>query len=162
MIVSYIVAVAKNGVIGNAGSLPWKLKEDLQYFKAKTLSHCVVMGRNTYQSIGKPLVGRTNIVLSHNTSQIEGCQIAAGPEQALEYAKNLGETELFIIGGGKVYQAFLPWLDRVYLTEIDADFQGDTFFSLPNYRTSKLGEFQMSASGLRYAFHIFEGFNSNK
>ncbi len=156
MTISYIVAAAQNGVIGKEGRLPWKLKEDLQFFKTKTWGHCVVMGRNTFESIGRPLPGRHNIILTSQKKVGEGYHIVQSPEQAIERAKSLSETELFVIGGAKIYESFLPWVQKIYLTEVEGNFEGDTYFKLPTYKNAQPGTWQTSENGIRYAFHEFE------
>jgi dihydrofolate reductase len=126
MPVSIIAALAANRVIGNRGALPWRLSDDLARFRRLTLGHAVVMGRTTYTSMGRPLSGRRNIVLSHDPAlRIPGCEVAASPELAIAAA---GAGEVFIIGGASVYAHFLPLADRMYLTHIDVDIPGDTLF----------------------------------
>jgi dihydrofolate reductase len=124
--VSLIAAIAANRVIGNRGTLPWHLPDDLARFKRLTMGHPVVMGRATFQSMGKPLPGRRNIVLTRDRAAvIPGCELA----HSLEEARALGgDQELFIIGGAAVYALFLPVADLMYLTLIDAEVTGDTFF----------------------------------
>ena len=126
MPVSLIAALASNRVIGNRGALPWRLADDLARFRRLTLGHAVVMGRATFMSMGRPLSGRQNIVLSSDLALlIPGCAVAHSPEQAIAAA---GEGEVFVIGGASVYAHFLPLADRMYLTHIDADIPGDTLF----------------------------------
>ncbi len=130
MIVSAIVATDKNRVIGKDNQIPWYLPADLKYFKKTTLNHHVIMGRKTFLSIGKPLPKRTNIVLTRNLFfAASGVITAHTLEEALSIAKENNETEAFIIGGAQIYELSLPYLDRIYLTEVDtvvAD--GDTYF----------------------------------
>lgn len=129
MIVSAIVAVAENQVIGIDNQMPWHLPTDLKYFKRKTLGHHIIMGRKNFQSIGHPLPGRTNIVISRNPYfTASNCLVAHSIEEALEIALENGETEAFIIGGGNVYSQSMPLLDRIYLTRIDYEPEGDVFF----------------------------------
>jgi dihydrofolate reductase len=126
MSVALIAAMAANGVIGNHGALPWRLPDDLARFKRLTMGHPVIMGRATFQSMGKPLAGRRNIVLTRDRNAvIAGCEIAHGRGEALRLG---GGQELFVIGGASVYALFLPLADLMYLTLIDADIPGDTFF----------------------------------
>lgn len=128
MIVSAIVAVSENGVIGNDNELPWHLPADLKYFKRKTLDHHVIMGRNTFLSIGKPLVKRSNIVLTRDPFFLaDGVQVAHSVYEALEIAHDAGEEEAFIIGGAQVYKAAMPYLDKIYLTRVDVSVEGDTY-----------------------------------
>ncbi len=155
MLISLIVAAAQNGVIGQQGKLPWYLPEDLRYFKSKTMGHCVVMGRKTYESIGRPLPGRINLLLSSGLLSASGFTTVSTPEAAVSFARSVGESELFVAGGAKVYEAFLPMADRVYLTEVEGDFAGDTFFALPSGWHKQAGDWQKSSTGLRFAFHVF-------
>lgn len=129
MIISLIAAVANNNVIGIKNSLPWKLPADLAYFKEQTLNKVCVMGQKTFESIGsKPLSGRRFIILSNDPGfkAPENCQIADSIEKVLELAKD--EPEIMISGGASVYRQFLPLAQRLYLTFICADFEGDIFF----------------------------------
>ncbi len=129
MIVSAIVAFAKNQDSGKNNQIPWHLPADLQYFKKTTLYHHILMGRNTYESIGRPLPKRTNIVLSRNLFFIaSGCVVVHSLQEGLELAAGNGEKEVFIIGGGHLYQESMPILDRIYATEVDLETEGDTYF----------------------------------
>lgn len=129
MIVSAIAAMAKNRVIGKNGQIPWYLSSDLRYFKRRTLNHCVIMGRASFESIGRPLPKRTNIVLTRDPFwTASGCLVARSVEEALELADDNGETEAFIIGGGEIFRESMPYWDRLYLTEVEAEVKGDTFF----------------------------------
>lgn len=133
MIVSAIVAVARNGVIGSHNQIPWYLPHDLKYFKRTTLNHHVVMGHHSYLSIGRPLPQRTNIIISRDPYLIvSNCLVAHSIEEALEMALDNGETEVFIIGGGQIYAQSTPYWDRLYLTEVDTAPEGDTFFPTLN------------------------------
>jgi dihydrofolate reductase len=126
MSVSLIAAVAANRVIGNRGDLPWRLPDDLSRFRRLTMGHPVVMGRSTFDSMGTPLAGRRNIVLTRTAGlRIPGCDVAHSPEEALAAA---GDGETFIIGGAAIYALFLPLADLMYLTLIDAEVQGETLF----------------------------------
>jgi dihydrofolate reductase len=126
MKVSIIVAAAANNVIGADGELPWRLSEDLRRFKEITMGKPMIMGRLTFESIGKALPGRRSIVLTRNADyQAEGADVVTTPEEALELAGNA--DEVMIIGGGKVYEHFLPMADRIYLTRVHAEIEGDTF-----------------------------------
>ena len=127
MRVSLVAAVARNGVIGRDGGLPWRLPGDLRYFKALTLGKPVVMGRKTWESIGRPLPGRRNVVMTRQRDYAaEGAEVVHTPEAALLLLK--GEAEIMIIGGEAVYRAFLDRAARIYLTEVDAEVQGDARF----------------------------------
>lgn len=128
--VSLIAAMASNRVIGKDNQLPWRYKADLAHFKRVTMGKPVIMGRLTYQSIGKPLPGRHNIVVSRDPEfQISGVSVCGSLEEALLVAETADEvTEIMIIGGGQLYQQALGVADRVYLTEIRHDFDGDAYF----------------------------------
>jgi dihydrofolate reductase len=129
MIVSMVVAADEGNGIGLDNKLLCHLPADLKYFKAVTSGHCIVMGRKTYDSIGRPLPNRTNIIITRNTSlQLEGCVVVNSMEDAIAYAKSNDETELCIIGGGSLYKETLDLTDRVYLTRIHHTFTADTFF----------------------------------
>ena len=126
VVVSLIAAVAANRVIGNKGTLPWRLPDDLARFKRLTMGHAVIMGHATFSSMGRPLSGRLNIVLTRDTRLlIPGCSVVHSTDEALAAA---GDREAFIIGGAAVYAVFLPLADRMYLTLIDADVPGETLF----------------------------------
>ena len=127
MVISLIVAVSANRVIGKDGGLPWRLPADLKRFKSTTLGKPVIMGRKTYESIGHPLTQRKNIILTVNrTYQAPGCQVVHTIAEALEAAG--GHDEVMIIGGAAIYHQFLSFADRIYLTEIDEVFEGDVYF----------------------------------
>lgn len=127
MIISIIAALAKNNVIGKKNALPWNLPADLARFREITTGKPVIMGKNTYDSIGRPLPNRLNIVLSNDrNSKIEGCLVANSLEETLNYV--LGAEEVMIIGGASIYKQFLPVAARMYLTRIHHDFEGDVYF----------------------------------
>ena len=124
--ISLIVAAATNNVIGVQGDLPWRLSEDLKRFKAITMGKPIVMGRKTYESIGRPLPGRQNIVITRQFGYVaEGCTVVASPDEAVEAAGDA--AEVMIIGGGHIYEQFLPIAERIYLTRVHADLEGDAF-----------------------------------
>ncbi len=126
MSLSLIVAVAKNNVIGMAGKMPWQLPAELAYFKHVTMGHTIIMGRKTFDSIGRALPGRRNIVVTGNPGwQREGVDVAAAFDAALTMA---GGTKAFVIGGASLYGEAMKCVDHIYLTAIDADVAGDTFF----------------------------------
>lgn len=122
-----VVAVARNGGIGKANALPWRIPEDLKRFKAVTLGHAVIMGRATYESIGKPLVDRRNIVVSRTRSEVPGCEVARSLDEALGLARATDPMPM-IIGGAKLYAEALPRVTHLFLTEVDRDVDCDTFF----------------------------------
>ena len=129
MIVSLITAVSENGVIGLDGAVPWHLPAELKLFKRLTMGHYLIMGRKTYESIGRPLPGRKMVVLSRQTNFIaQGCQVVSSVEQGLEIARADSETEVFIGGGSIIYAQALPLADRIYLSRVHAVLSGDTFF----------------------------------
>ncbi|MEE9309468.1 MAG: type 3 dihydrofolate reductase [Cocleimonas sp.] len=129
---SMIAAMGKNRVIGKDNDMPWHLPADLQHFKKTTLGSPIIMGRKTYDSIGRPLPGRLNIILSRNTKlEIEGCSVVNSLDKALDLARQTDATEIFITGGAHLYDTFLEEADRLYITLIDEEFEGDTYF--PDY-----------------------------
>ncbi len=123
-----VVAMGRGGVIGRDGGLPWHFSEDLKHFRRVTTGHAVIMGRKTWDSIGRPLPGRRNIIVSRQLDlEIEGCEVADSLERALEMARE-HDTEPRIIGGATLYVQALPLATRLFLTEVDIDVDGDTFF----------------------------------
>jgi len=117
----------QNRLIGKDNALPWKIPADLQFFKKITMSKPIVMGRKTFESIGRPLPGRQNIIITRDKSfSAEGCDIAWSTEQALELAADA--EEIMIIGGANIYQQFLERADRIYLTLVQSEFEGDAWF----------------------------------
>jgi dihydrofolate reductase len=136
-----IAAMGKNRVIGLNNEMPWHLPADLKWFKKTTLGSPIIMGRKTYDSIGFPLPGRLNIILSRNKQlKIKGCHVVSSLDAALKLAKNEDNPtqEIFITGGSYLYNKFLEDADRLYLTLIDNNFEGDTFF--PDYTQLKWHE----------------------
>ena len=129
-VVALIAAVADNGVIGRKGALPWRIPADLRWFRERTMGHHIVMGRKTWDSIGRPLPGRTNIVVSRNPDLRvpDGVVRVDGLAEAIERATTAGDDEVFVIGGAELYRAALPQAERIYLTRIHADVDGDTWF----------------------------------
>lgn len=128
--IALIVARARNGVIGHQGKMPWHLPEDLAHFKRSTLGRPIVMGRKTWESIGRPLPGRRNIVVSRNAGYAApGAEVATGLAAALALVAT--EPEVFVIGGGELYAQAMPLAGRIVLTQIDADFPGDAHFAAP-------------------------------
>ena len=126
MTISAIVAVSNNRVIGSDNDIPWYLPADLKYFKKTTLNHHIIMGRKTFQSIGRPLPKRTNVVLTRDMFfMATNCLVAHSLDHALNLAADNGETEAFIIGGGQIYELALPLLNRLYITEVDLDIPED-------------------------------------
>ncbi|HSO20145.1 MAG TPA: dihydrofolate reductase [Desulfosarcina sp.] len=157
--ISVIAALARNRVIGIENRLPWKLPEDLAHFKTLTLGHPIIMGRKTFESLGRPLPGRTNIVITRNPGYCpQGCVMAASIADAIA---GCGEaSEVFFIGGAELYRQVLPLADRLYLTEVKIDAQGDAWF--PEYdrapfreveRESRRGE---KADRLAFDFVVYD------
>lgn len=135
MIVSLIAAVDREGGIGFQNQIPWDLPGDLARFKKITMGHHLILGRKTFQSIGGPLPGRQMIVLSRNpVFDAEGCQTASSLPEAIEQARSRGEGEVFVIGGGEIYQQALPLADRLYLTQVGASLEADAHF--PDWQES--------------------------
>jgi dihydrofolate reductase len=132
MRISIIAAVAENGAIGKDNGLLWHIPEDMKRFRELTTGHAVVMGQKTYESIGRPLPNRTNIVLTQDPDfQAPGCVVCFSLDEALEKAGEVEKEEVFVIGGGMVYRQTLPMADRLYVTVVRGDFEGDVFF--PDY-----------------------------
>jgi dihydrofolate reductase len=124
-----IVAMSRDGLIGREGALPWKLPRDLKHFRRLTWGKPIIMGRRTHEAIGRPLPGRTNIVLTRQADvRAEGCLIARDRTHALALAEATGSPEAFIIGGSQVYEAFLPLEPTIHLTLVEGQFEGDVFF----------------------------------
>ncbi len=167
MIISAIVAAAQNGVIGKDNEIPWHLPKDFAYFKKTTLHHHIIMGRNSYESIGRPLPNRTNIIVTRNPFYVvSGCIVVHSLEEALKLAEQNGEEEAFIIGGGDIFKQSMRLLDKLYLTEVDLDTQanqpdGDyVFFPQMNpdeWRlVSEEKHFKDEKNGADFTFKVFE------
>jgi dihydrofolate reductase len=140
---SMIAAVAKNKVIGNKGQLPWRVPEDLKFFKSMTTGHAIVMGKKTYDSTGKPLPNRRNIVVSRSAVSIEGAEVCGSIDEAIARARET-DPEPFIIGGAEIYRLALPFATRMYITEIDQSPEGDTHF--PDFSLSEWKETERRAA----------------
>jgi dihydrofolate reductase len=137
-----VVAVADNGVIGRNNQLPWRLPNDLQYFKRVTLGKVVIMGRKTFESIGKPLPNRTNVVISRQPHFIaDGTIVVQSLSQGMEFARNnalaSADGEVMVIGGAQIYTESLPLTQRLYLTQVHGEIAGDAFFPVINWREWK-------------------------
>lgn len=163
-----IAAVGKNGVIGNKDALPWNIPEDMKHFRNATMSNVVLMGRKTFDVLGKPLPKRENAVITRNQKfKVEGAKTFSNVKDAINYyrsrEKELAGKNIFVIGGAQIYAAAMDLVDEVWLTEIDSDFDGDVFF--PDYRDGKFlrNEFflaksrqnQDSSSPFSYRFNEF-------
>ncbi|MBA2659966.1 MAG: dihydrofolate reductase [Nitrosospira sp.] len=159
---SILVAMAQNRVIGKDNALPWRLPPDLKRFKALTMGHPVIMGRKTYESIGRPLPGRTCIVVTHQPRyKIEDAIVVHSVATALRTCYNNKDTaESFIIGGAEIFRQTLPVCDRLYITEIQRDFAGDVFFpefSRGEWReTSREKHLVDEDDGLEYHFVVYD------
>ena len=133
-----VVAVADGGVIGVAGGLPWRIPEDLRHFKNVTMGHAIIMGRKTFESIGRALPGRRNIVVSRDPAlRIEGVEVAPSVEAAVSLARST-DDEPRIIGGSSIYEAALPLVTKIFFTEVHRKVDGDTFF--PSFDRSAFRE----------------------
>lgn len=157
--VSVIAALAKNRVIGIENRLPWRLPEDLAHFKALTLGHPVLMGRKTFESLGRPLPGRTNVVITRNPDyRRDGCRVAASIPAAIALCGDA--DEVFFIGGADLYAQAIPLADRLYLTEVDVEATGDAWF--PDYDREAFREVsrELHTGGkgetLRFDFVVYE------
>ena len=157
--ISVIAALAKNRVIGIENRLPWRLPEDLAHFKALTLNHPILMGRKTFESLGRPLPGRTNVVITRNaTYQPDGCLVAASIPAAIALCQDA--DEVFFIGGADLYAQAIPLADRLYLTEVDIEAVGDAWF--PVYDNSAFREVSRAShagekgDALRFDFVVYE------
>lgn len=156
-VLSLIAAVAENGVIGNDNALPWHLPDDLKRFKAITMGHPVIMGRKTYESIGRPLPGRRNIVISRNPEYMaDGCETATSLPAAIAACSGASD-EVFVIGGAQIYAEAMPQARRLYLTEIRRAFEGNARFPAVDstqWREVSRERFQ-TPEGLKYDFAIY-------
>lgn len=160
--ISIIVGMAKNGVIGRGNALPWKISEDLKRFKQITLGHPVIMGRKTFESIGRPLPGRTNIVITRSCGQAPAGIILVGSlEEAIKEAKRENPSEIFIIGGSQIYEMALTQslVDKLYITFVDLDVVGDAYFPahfLKSFREIASEEFLSEATKTSGRFTVWK------
>ena len=152
MIISLIAAVGKNNVIGADNKLPWKLSADLKRFRQITSGKPVIMGRKTFESIGRPLPNRINIIITRDKNyKADSCIVVHSAEEALNAAKE--NEEIMVIGGEQIFKEFLPKAGRMYLTIIDKKFEGDAYF--PEYDGKEWKEFlkeEHEEGGIKYAF----------
>lgn len=129
MKISSIVAMTKDRVIGKDNEIPWYMPADLAYFKKVTIGHAIIMGRNSFISIGRPLPKRTNIIITRDPFYVTSCcPVAHSIDEALQIANDQGEEEVFIIGGGQIFSQSVELWDKLYLTEVNAEVEGDVFF----------------------------------
>ncbi|GFZ98576.1 dihydrofolate reductase [Paenibacillus marchantiophytorum] len=158
MSISFIFAMDRNRAIGLNNQLPWHLPADLKFFKAVTIGHPILMGRKTYESIGKPLPGRRNIILTQNTEfQAEGCEVVHSVQEAVEAFR---DQELFVIGGAEIFRLFAAEVNRMYMTFIEHEFEADTFIneldlSDWNLQSSEQGE-RNEKNPYEYYFRIYD------
>lgn len=150
--IALIAAVSRNGAIGRDNELPWRLSGDLQFFKRTTIGKPVIMGRVTFESIGRPLAGRDNIVISRNPDwNAEGVECVSSMQRALEAARRSavasGAAEIMVIGGAQIYRLALPLASRLYITEVDAEVDGDAFFPELDDRWVETGRMCCPVSG---------------
>ncbi|WP_053219469.1 dihydrofolate reductase [Virgibacillus senegalensis] len=134
--ISLLYAMDKNRVIGYQNDLPWRLPNDLKFFKQLTTGNTIIMGRKTFASLKRPLPNRKNVIVTRDeTFHAEGCQILHSVDEIIKWNENDPETELFVIGGGEIFRQILPYTDRMYMTLIEDSFPGDTFF--PEYNEAE-------------------------
>ncbi len=159
MILSLIVAVSKNNVIGADNGLLWQMPADLKHFKAVTIGHTIIMGRKTYESIGRPLPERKNIVVTRQEDfKAEGCEVVNSLQDAVDLC--LREQEVFIVGGGEIYKQAIHAADKIYLTRIYGMFEGDTVFPEINFSEWRLTKYLKHHSDAKnpfdYSFSEYE------
>ena len=148
--------MSKNRVIGDSNTLIWHLPEDLKRFKQLTTGNAIVMGRKTYESIGRPLPNRRNIIITRDKDYlIEGCEVV----NSLEEAFLITGSDCFVIGGGEIYKQSLSYSEKIYLTLIDKDFEGDTEFPEINSEWKKINKEDFESSGFNWSFIEYERFS---
>jgi dihydrofolate reductase len=158
MTLSLLVAMAKNGVIGHKNKLPWHLPEDLKRFRALTLGKVVMMGRKTHESIGRLLPGRENWVLTrqHNYKGYEGARVFGSLDEAMLQIDSSSDQEVFVIGGAEIYALALPKVNRIYLTEIDGEFEGDARMDSNWVKDFKIVSLEERTEPFTFRFKLFE------
>lgn len=157
MLVSLIAAIGENRELGAKNKLLWHIPEDMKHFRDTTRGHTVVMGRKTFESIGKALPNRTNIVLTREKREIQGCITVLTPEEALEIARENKEEEVFIIGGAEIYALFLPFADRIYLTLVQQSFpHADAFFPPYTEFENVVSRIDKEDNNYKYSFLVLE------
>jgi len=159
MILSIITAMDENRLIGKENGLPWKLPADLQFFKKVTMSKPIIMGRKTFESIGRPLPGRRNIIITRDQSfRADGCEVVFSPESAVDAVSNVDEA--MVIGGANIYQQLIPSADRLYLTKVAGEFDGDAWFPEINFSEWQLSEKEDHLADEKnetdYSFQVFD------
>lgn len=160
--ISLLFAMDRNHGIGYQNDLPWYIPEDLKYFKKVTMGHTIVMGRKTFDSIGKALPGRKNVILTRDQEYVapENTVVIHSIDELLKLNHKNQDEEFFVIGGAEIFKQILPWTDKLYITFIDAEYNADTFFPKINWEewkilSSKPGEQQQEA-GVAYTFSVYE------
>lgn len=154
-LISIIAAIGSNRELGKDNRLLWHIPDDMERFKQLTLRHPVIMGRNTFESIGKPLPGRLNIIVTRNKDyKAEGCRICYSLEEAINLAKEKDKKEIFIIGGGQIYEQAISIADKLYLTVVEGNFVADTFF--PDYSEFKNVVFRKAEQYQQYHYTFHE------
>lgn len=149
--VNIIVAIAQNGTIGDNNSLLWHIKEDMRYFRTTTSGHAVIMGRKTFESLGsKPLPKRTNIVITRSDTKFEGALTAHSLEEAIAMAE--GDDEIFIMGGAQIYAIAMDVADRMYITHVERDYEGDTSYPAIDFTKWKLSSVERHERGEEYEY----------
>jgi dihydrofolate reductase len=156
VVISIIASVAKDRAIGKDNKLLWDIPKDLEYFKEKTSGHPIIMGQKTYDSIGRPLPGRTNIILNNEAGiENEGCETFGSIPEAIERAKDLDDKEVFIIGGGSIYSQTIELVDRLYLTIVDGAYEADTYFPEYEHLFKKVvSEKEEESNGYKYKYVV--------
>jgi dihydrofolate reductase len=155
--ISIIAALGKDGVIGKNKELLWRIPDDLKRFKRLTTGHPIIMGRKTHESIGRPLLERINIVVTRDKNySAEGCVVTHSLEEALRKAVDADKEEIFVIGGGEIYKQALPRADKLYLTLIEDDKEGDVFFPDYSMFKNKTLREERDFEGLKYTWVTLE------
>lgn len=155
--ISIIAAISTNRVIGRDNKLPWDIPDDLKRFRAITSGHPIIMGRKTFESIGKPLPNRTNIVITKDSGMHpRGVIVKHNIEEAIKEAKKIEKEEIFIIGGGQIYQQSIKLADRLYLTVVEGEFPGDAFFPEYSQFTKIIKEEKGGSNGYKFKYQILE------
>jgi dihydrofolate reductase len=165
MTLSAITAVSQNNVIGLHNDLPWHLPADMRFFKSTTMGHVVVLGRKSYEAFGKAYPGRTNIVITRQQNYaLPDAIVVHSLEEAIRKAKTIEQQEIFILGGAQIFRQSMPLIDRIYLTRIYHDFEGDAFFPTMNTKEWKLVKDEKhepdEKNKYRYAFQTWERLRS--
>lgn len=160
MILSHVVAASENGVIGNKGCLPWRIPEDLKFFKEKTLGHVIIMGRKTFETLPNALSNRLNIVVTRDSSySAQGAMVVQTIDQAIAIAREHRATygnEVFIVGGGEIYRQTMDLVDRIYLTLVRKSYEGDAFYPVDSLQDFILVKKDERAEPVPFTFLVYE------